>query len=495
MPRRPEQLVPVVLSGGSGSRLWPVSRALHPKPFMRLPDGESLLQKTYLRVGRLAGVKAILTVTNREYFFQTRDEFAKTRLAIEHHNLLEPIGRNTAPAIAMAALYALKQMGRQAVLLALPADHLVSTQEQFQAAVDRALALALEDWLVTFGVQARSAETGYGYIEADQARPLGAGYKVKSFAEKPDYQTAQAYVESGRYYWNSGMFCFRARTFLEELGRCNRELLKECEAAWRATPAATEITRSLELHAESFAKVTDISVDYALMEKSSRVAVIPAGFEWNDIGSWDAVSSLVKPDAQGNRVDGEGLLVDSHNTFVQSHGRLVAAVGVDNLMIVDTPDALLVANRDRAQDVKKVTEQLKLSNHESHKLHKTVHRPWGAYTVLEEAAEFKIKRIEVKPGASLSLQMHHHRSEHWVVVSGTAKVVNGDRELYLSPNESTYIPAGNRHRLENPGRLPLAIIEVQCGSYLGEDDIVRFEDRYGRAKPAPPAAKRRRKRR
>ncbi len=472
-------LIPVILSGGAGTRLWPVSREAHPKPFIVLPDGQSLLQKTLLRAAALKP-DAILTITNRDYFFITRDAYAEISLAgdIALDYVLEPVGRNTAPAIAAAALRLREQFGDAATMLVLPSDHLISDVAGFGKAVQAATDLAEQGYLVTFGIAPTAAETGFGYIEADQARKLcGAGLAVRRFVEKPSRAKAEEYLASGRYYWNSGMFCFRVGEFLSELARCAPEVSNAVYAAWQATPREQT---PVAIDVESFGRIADISVDYAVMEKAERVAVVPGRFDWSDIGSWQALGELVPADASGNRVQGAAVLVDSKDCYVRSEDRLVAALGVQNLLVVDTPDALLVADRSRAQDVKSIVQQLKASGHESVRLHRTVHRPWGTYTVLEEGPRFKIKRIVVKPGASLSLQYHHRRSEHWVVVSGSAKIVNGEREITLCADQSSYIPAGTPHRLANPGKVDCLMIEVQSGDYLGEDDIVRLEDNYGR---------------
>jgi mannose-1-phosphate guanylyltransferase/mannose-6-phosphate isomerase len=473
-------LIPVILSGGAGTRLWPVSREAHPKPFIVLPDGQSLLQKTLLRAAALRP-DAILTITNRDYFFITRDAYAEVALApgIALDYLLEPAGRNTAPAIAAGALRLRGRFGDAATMLVLPSDHLIGDVAAFAEAVQAATELAEQGYLVTFGIVPTAAETGFGYIEADQARKLGgAGLAVRRFVEKPARAKAEEYLASGRHFWNSGMFCFRVGEFLAELERCAPELSAAVAAAWQATPRHQA---PVAIDPESFARVADISVDYAVMEKAERVAVVPGRFDWSDIGSWQALGELVSADAAGNRVQGEAVLVDTKDCFVRSEDRLVAALGVRNLLVVDTPDALLVADRSRAQEVKSIVQQLKASGHESARLHRTVHRPWGTYTVLEEGPRFKIKRIVVRPGASLSLQYHRRRSEHWVVVSGTASIVNGEREITLGPDQSSYIPAGIAHRLANPGTVDCIMIEVQSGDYLGEDDIVRLEDNYGRS--------------
>ena len=465
------RLVPAILCGGAGSRLWPVSRELHPKPFIRLADGQSLLQKAFLRAAAAPGVVEILTVTNRELFFKTRDEYREVAPDARTSFILEPFGRGTAAAVACAALRVSAVHGPDTLLLILPADHLIDDVAAFGKAVARACELAAQGRLVTFGIHPTAPETGYGYIEA-------RGNDVVRFVEKPSLEKAREFVSSGRFLWNSGMFCFAAGTMVEEMTRHSPAIVAAARQCLEVSQGAG--SDSLELAAEAFARVPDDSIDYAVMEKSDRVAVVPCDIGWSDIGSWTAIGALTPADADGNRVEGDSILHDVHDSYIRADDRLVGAVGVSNLVIVDTPDALLVADAARVQDVKLLYAQLKERGHEAHKLHRTVHRPWGTYTVLEEGPGFKIKRIEVKPGASLSLQMHHHRSEHWIVVSGTARVVNGDRELAVGTNESTFIPAGNKHRLANPGTVELVIIEVQSGPYLGEDDIVRFDDQYGR---------------
>ena len=469
-------LIPVILSGGAGSRLWPVSRESHPKPFIRLADGQSLLQKALLRAASLPGVQQVFTVTNREFLFKTEDDYREVDPGgLSHSFLLEPVGRNTAAAIAAAALYAAERQP-DSLLLVLPADHLVRDQQAFAQAVQRAAALAADGRLVTFGISPEGPESGYGYIESD-------GHMVKRFVEKPDTATAKTYLEAGNFYWNSGMFCFRADSMVAEMRQHAPDILEAVEACLREARRATgKGFEHIEFTPEGFARVREDSIDYAVMEKSRQVAVVPCSIGWSDIGSWTALTDLQAADEHGNRVRGEVLLHEVNNCAIEAqHDRLVGAVGVNNLVIVDTPDALLVAARDRVQDVKALYTQLKRSAHPAHKLHRTVHRPWGTYTVLEEGPHFKIKRIVVKPGASLSLQMHHHRSEHWIVVSGTARIVNGEQECFVPSNESTFIPPCTQHRLTNPGMVDLVLIEVQTGHYLGEDDIVRFQDIYGRS--------------
>jgi mannose-1-phosphate guanylyltransferase/mannose-6-phosphate isomerase len=473
-------LIPVILSGGAGTRLWPISREASPKPFMKVGDGESLLRKTFDRASALPGAAEIVTVTNKEYLFKTRDEYGRGRRTGTF--VLEPFGRNTAPALAMAVLHVVQKHGDDATLLMLAADHLIQDQAAFAADVAIAEKLARDGMLVTFGIQPDRPDTGFGYIELGAEIGNGPGFRAARFVEKPSLELAQQYHASGSYLWNSGMFCFTAAKLLEAFDAHQPQLLEDAKSCWQSSANRSELdSHIIEIDDDTFGRIADISIDYAVMEKAPNVAVVRAGFDWSDIGSWSAIHQAVTSDASGNSVVGEAILIDVTNTYIQSDGRIVAAVGLDNVVIVDTPDALLVADRNRSQDVKKVVEQLRLNQHESVRVHRTVARPWGTYTVLEEGEGFKIKRIIVKPGQSLSLQLHHHRSEHWVVVSGTAQVTNGEQVLLLCTNESTYIPVGNRHRLENPGLLPLVMIEVQSGSYLGEDDIVRFQDNYGRA--------------
>jgi mannose-1-phosphate guanylyltransferase/mannose-6-phosphate isomerase len=473
------KLIPTVLCGGAGSRLWPVSRELHPKPFIRLADGQSLLQKAWLRGAVLPNVSEIVTVTNRELLFKTEDEYREVAdrapLGLPNSFILEPFGRNTAPAIAAAALQVAETQGEDAFMLVLAADHLIADQAAFAQAVSQAIQLAQQGKLVTFGIQPEAPDTGYGYIEAE-------GNSVLRFVEKPSLEKAQEYLDSGRYLWNSGMFCFSAGVMLREMEQHCPEIL----VATRACMAQSRKSKGkgfaqIELDPETFDKVPDDSIDYAVMEKSSNVVVVPCSIGWSDIGSWSALGDLTAADEKGNRIEGETILHDVSNCYIQSNERIVGAVGINNLIIIDTPDAILVADRNRAQDVKHLYANLKAAGHEAHKLHRTVHRPWGTYTILEEGARFKIKRIEVRPGGRLSLQMHHHRSEHWIVVCGVANVTNGEREAQVNTNESTYIPAGHKHRVENAGVVDLVMIEVQSGEYLGEDDIVRFDDKYGRA--------------
>jgi mannose-1-phosphate guanylyltransferase len=481
-----DRIIPAILSGGAGARLWPLSRESAPKPFMPMPDGETLLGKTAVRALALPGVDTLLTVTNRDHYFRTRDVYASLGNRQPRHApmLLEPFGRNTAPAVAAAALHVQARYGNEALLLVLPADHLIRDQPAFAAAVARAASLASTGALVTFGIAPTHAETGFGYIEcgvpADDASP--PAFHARRFVEKPPLETAREYVAGGSYVWNSGMFCFAAAAIVAAFARHAPAVLEAMRVVASKLDASHDASM-LELDATLFKEAPDISIDYAVMEKAAaagEVIVVRGTFDWSDVGSWQAISELVAADANGNSGQGERVTIDTRGTYVHAEDRVVATVGVENLVIVDTPDALLVAHRMDLQRVKEVVAELKARGHEAYKLHRTVARPWGAYTVVQEGPGFKMKRIEVKPGASLSLQLHHRRSEHWVVVSGVAEVTRGGKIYNVSANESTYIPVETEHRLTNRGNEPLIIIEVQCGDYLGEDDIVRIDDHYGR---------------
>ncbi len=485
----PSPLIPLILSGGAGTRLWPLSREAAPKPFMLLPDGETLLAKTAVRALALPDVAALLTVTNRDYYFRTKDTYAGVQASSDPPAtyLLEPFGRNTAPAIALAALCAKARGLGHGVLLVMPSDHLIRDQQAFAAAVERAKFLAAGGLLVTFGITPTHPETGFGYIECGEPvaaaeGALPAAFRARRFVEKPPLERARDYLAAAHYVWNSGMFAFTADAILDALSRHAPGVLAAARPVAQALPRLADGSM-LEIDAALFAAVPDISIDYAVMERAAEAAeviVVRGAFDWSDVGSWQAIAALTTADEDGNRGQGERVAIATRGTYVHAPDRVVATVGVENLVIVDTPDAVLVAHRDHLQKVKEVVGELKARGHESYRLHRTVSRPWGTYTTLEEAPGFKIKRIEVRPGAALSLQLHHRRSEHWVVVRGVARVTNGEREFDVHPNESAYIPAETRHRLENRGSEPLAIIEVQCGDYLGEDDIVRFDDRYGR---------------
>lgn len=468
-------IIPVILSGGAGTRLWPSSRQSYPKPFLDFDGTGSLLQKTCRRVRQIKDSVQPIIVTGQDYYFQSREQLKEIKETADF--ILEPVGRNTAPAILIAALYAAEKYGEDAILLVVAADHLIKNQEAFNDAVSLAAMLAKQQKLVTFGIVPEFPHTGFGYIKAGQeVIDKKDSYHVASFHEKPEKQRAIAMLAEGGYFWNSGIFCFSARVIINEFQSKAEELFVAVNNCWEISKNNGNKDGFFEIDGDSFSECSDISIDYAVMEKSKNVAVVKAGFDWNDIGSWDAVADMVTPDTSQKNL----ISIDSETCYFQTEKRLVAAIGLDNLVVIDTPDALLIAKKDRAQDVKKVVDQLKKEGNLLFSQHNTMYRPWGSYTVLEENKGYKIKRIEVKQGQSLSLQMHHHRSEHWIVVSGMAKVINGDQEFFLRQNESTYIPAGHKHRLSNPGMLDLVIIEVQSGDYLEEDDIVRFSDNYGR---------------
>ncbi|ESX91189.1 mannose-1-phosphate guanylyltransferase/mannose-6-phosphate isomerase [Mesorhizobium sp. LSHC412B00] len=469
------KVVPVIISGGAGSRLWPASRQSHPKPFLRVADGHSLIQHTALRAASVQDVVELVTVTSRDHFFLTKDDFDELdTIALPRTFLLEPEGRDTAAAVAAATIHAKATQGLDAILCIFPADHMIGDQPAFLSAMSRAIEHAQQGRIATLGIGPDRPDTAFGYIEAD-------GEKVVRFVEKPDIEAAKSYVASKRFFWNAGIFCFKAQVMLDEMAsHCPAVIDAVLDSYENGSFSRGEGFTNIELSFEHFALAPRISLDRAVMEKTLNLAVIPCEMGWNDIGSWNAMAELVAPDGSGNRIRGDVHMVDTVGSYISSDKRVIGTVGISGLVIVDSPDALLVASRDHVQDVKKLFEVLKASGHEAHLLHNTVHRPWGTYTILEEGERFKIKRIEVKPGGRLSLQMHYHRSEHWVVVSGTAKIVNGDQELLLTTNQSTYIPCGHKHRLENPGTIGLVMIEVQSGEYLGEDDIVRFDDAYGR---------------
>ncbi|EIL91809.1 mannose-1-phosphate guanylyltransferase [Rhodanobacter fulvus Jip2] len=468
-------LIPLILSGGSGTRLWPVSRKNLPKQFLALAGQGTLFQQAIARTRQLPRVAAPIVVASDDHRFLAADQLLESGID-DATIVLEPLARNTAPAIALGALQAIDR-DADAVLLVLPADHLIGDTAAFAAAVEKALPLAEQGWLVTFGIRPDRPETGFGYIHHGDA--VGDGYHVDKFVEKPDLATAQSYVADGGYDWNSGMFLFKASRYLEELAAHAPAMLAAVREAHAKASVDLDFVR---IDRDAFARVPDDSIDYAVMEKTRRAAVIPVSCAWSDIGSWSALWQTSAHDAQGNAHDGDTLAIDTRNSLLRSHDRhLLATVGVDDLIVVTTPDATLVAHRDAAQDVKKIVEKLKAAGRSEHSLHRVVHRPWGKYDSLEEGERFQVKRIVVKPGASLSLQKHHHRAEHWIVVSGTAEVTCDDKVFLLGENQSTYIPLGSKHRLRNPGKLPLELIEVQSGSYLGEDDIVRFDDVYGRA--------------
>ncbi|GAC1453090.1 MAG: mannose-1-phosphate guanylyltransferase/mannose-6-phosphate isomerase [Steroidobacteraceae bacterium] len=469
--------IPVILSGGAGTRLWPLSRELYPKQLLPLTSAHTMLQETVQRLGGLKA-SAPLVICNEAHRFLVAEQLRELGVA-PLATVLEPVGRNTAPAIALAAHAALKVAAAAAdpdpVLLVLPADHVIRNVPAFQQAVLLALVAAQAGQLATFGIVAGAPETGYGYIQRGPAS--GAVYRIARFVEKPDAARAGEFVKSGEYYWNSGMFMFRARRYLEELARLAPAISQACAAAFGAARADLDFTR---VDAKAFEACPADSIDYAVMEKTTAAVVVPLDAGWSDVGSWSALHAVRQADAHGNVTYGDVISEDTHGSYLHSQSRLVAAVGLQDHVVVETKDAVLVAPRSRVQDVKKLVQQLKAQGRYEHSLHREVFRPWGSYDSLGNGPRFQVKLLRVKPGATLSLQMHHHRAEHWVVVAGTARITRGDEVFLLEENQSTYIPIGVRHRIENPGKVPVEIIEVQSGSYLGEDDIVRFEDVYGR---------------
>jgi mannose-1-phosphate guanylyltransferase len=473
-------ILPVIMAGGSGTRLWPLSRALYPKQFLNLVGKQTMLQNT---VSRLAGlpISKPTVICNNEHRFIAAEQLQA--LGVESTLILEPVGRNTAPAIALAALKAIEN-GEDPVLLVLAADHVIQNEKEFLNAIELATSHAEKDRVVTFGIVVQSPETGYGYIHRGESLADGS-FSVNQFVEKPDIETARKYQESGEYYWNSGMFVLKASRYLNELEKHCPEILQSCKQCINNTSEDLDFVRIDEA---IFSNCPSESIDYAVMEplcsnsnEQDKVIVVPLDAGWNDIGSWSAIWEVSEKDQDNNCLSGDVMAVDSKNCLVEGGERLVSILGLENLVVVDTKDTLLVANRDQVQNVKKIVEKLKSSNRTEWKIHREVYRPWGKYDSIDMGERYQVKRITVKPGAKLSVQMHHHRAEHWVVVSGTASVTNGDKTFLVAENESTYIPLGQIHALENPGKVALELIEVQTGSYLGEDDIVRLSDNYGRA--------------
>jgi len=470
------QIIPVILSGGSGTRLWPLSRKQYPKQYLPLAGDNSMLQETILRLSGLDNLADPIIICNADHRFLVAEQCQQ----IDIKNpiiLLEPIGRNTAPAIAAAALQSLKKTD-DAVLLVLSADHVIQDVESFHQAIKIASRQAQEGKLATFGIVPTDANTGYGYIRASEDDSDDA-HKVEEFVEKPDLQTAQAYLEQGNYLWNSGMFMFKAATLIDELATHSPEIVTSVNDAVNNAKQDLDFIR---LDKKAFESSPSDSIDYALMEKSSNVVVVPLDAQWNDIGAWSALHDIGTKDANGNVIKGDVIAQDTTNTYIHANHHMVTTIGVDNLIIVDTPDATFIATQDKAQEVKSIVESLQASGRCESSVHRKVYRPWGWYDSIEVGLHFQVKRLHVNPGARLSLQMHHKRAEHWVVVSGTATAINGEEVLTLKEGDSTYIPVGTTHGLENKTNEQLEIIEVQSGTYLGEDDIVRFEDIYGRVK-------------
>ena len=474
-------ITPVILSGGSGSRLWPQSRSLYPKQFLPLVNDQTMLQNTITRLNGLNNVSAPLLIANEEHRFLAAEQFRQLgskALAI----ILEPVGRNTAPAVALAALKALHQQtnkepreSEDPVLLVLAADHVIQNEEAFHKAVESALPAAHGGKLVTFGIVPTHPETGYGYIKASShkvCKEHPGVFGVEVFVEKPDRETAESYLSCGDYYWNSGMFMFRASDYLDELKRYRPDILAACEKAIAVEHPDLDFVR---LDEEAFKACPDESIDYAVMEKTEAAVVIPLDAGWSDVGSWSSLSDISEKDGQGNSAHGDVMLYDTRNTYVRSEQKLIATVGVDDLVITESDDAILVSHKSRVQDVKKVVERLKKEARPEAWLHRKVYRPWGSIDAIDDGHRFQVKHITVKPGYKLSLQKHYHRAEHWVVVKGTAMVTNGKEQMLLTENQSTYIPIGAEHRLENLGQFDLELIEVQSGAYFGEDDVIRLE--------------------
>lgn len=471
--RSTAQMIPVILSGGSGTRLWPLSRSQHPKQFLPLVSNNTMLQETVLRLHGLTDMKAPMGVCNEDHRFMMAEQMREIG-ARPSAIILEPAGRNTAPAVALAALTA---DSPDEVLLILPADHVIADVPAFQAAIAKAKTLAQQGNLVTFGIVPTEAETGYGYIKAGPTFKEDS-FIVAAFVEKPDFPTAQSYVHSGDYYWNSGMFAFTSGRYLQELEKFRPDILNACR---KALSGAQRDVDFLRLDSDAFLQCPSDSIDYAVMERTDQAVVIPLDAGWNDVGSWSALWDVTSKDEHGNAISGDVLTLDTENSFLHAGSKLIATVGIQNLVVIDTDDAVMIATKDRVQDVKKIVDQLKADKRSEADIHRKVYRPWGYYHLIDHGERFQAKRIVVKPGAKLSLQKHHHRAEHWIVVKGTAKVTKGEQNILLTENESTYIPLGVTHCLENPGVIPLEMVEVQSGSYLGEDDIVRFQDNYGRS--------------
>jgi len=473
------RIYPVILSGGAGTRLWPLSRSLYPKQMLSLNSNLSLLQETAKRIAG-SRFEVPLFVCNEAHRFVVAEQLRELNLDPDRI-VLESVGRNTAPAATIAALLVFEQ-DPDGVLLLLPSDHVVRDEPGFHAALASGFGAAKEGQLVTFGIKPSSAETGYGYIRRGPEFGQNDGcYDVDAFFEKPDQQTATDYLADGRYHWNSGMFMFSAAAVLGEIERLNPDLLEGCR---RSVSGAKSDADFLRLDAESFSAIEAISFDYAIMERTDKAVVVPADIGWSDVGSWSALWDIGEQDENGNVVSGDAILTDTRNSLVMTNDKVVGVVGLDDVVIVATDDALIVAAKDKTQDVKKIVETLESRGRNEHLDHVKVHRPWGHYRTVNAGDGCQVKQIAVKPGEKISLQKHFHRSEHWVVVSGTAKVTNGEETFFLNENQSTFIPIGTIHALENPGDTPLRIIEVQCGDYLGEDDIVRYEDRYGRVEGA-----------
>lgn len=471
-------IIPVILAGGSGTRLWPLSRELYPKQLISLVDNDTMLQNTIKRLDGVEKKGAPIIICNEDHRFMVAEQIRQIGV-MNPMIMLEPMGKNTAPAVAVAAIQAFYS-DPEAILLIMPADHYIENTEAFVATVNKAATMASGSIMMTFGIVPESPETGYGYIKASKSYDDDKGaFCIEKFVEKPDLATAKKYVESGEYYWNSGMFMFRAATYLEELSKFAPEMVKHCETAVKLGKSDLDFIR---LDKESFSECPSDSIDYAVMEKTDSGVMIPLKAGWNDLGSWQSLWQTGKKDCNMNVLHGDTLIHDVKNSYIHASERMVAAIGLENHIIIETSDAILVSPMDRSQDIKHLVSRLKKSERSEAKIHRKVYRPWGSYESIDFAERFQVKRITVKPGGVLSLQKHYHRAEHWIVVKGTALVTKDSESFLLKEDESTYLPLGVTHRLENPGKIPLELIEVQTGPYLGEDDISRFEDVYGRTR-------------
>ncbi|MCL1124690.1 mannose-1-phosphate guanylyltransferase/mannose-6-phosphate isomerase [Shewanella surugensis] len=478
-----EQILPIIIAGGVGSRLWPLSRQLYPKQCLSLLGDSSLLQTTLERLSDLPHQAAIV-ICNENHRFLIAEQLREKNIP-NNGIILEPTSRNTAPAIALGALHALqlatlhpdKNTVKDPLLLVLPADHHIQDPKAFCLSIQKASPLAHEGNIVTFGILPTRAETGYGYIKAGAALKKGLGFNVDGFTEKPELSTAEAYLNSKRYYWNSGIFLVKASVYLEELKHHQADMLTACQQAMNNAQTDLDFIR---VKPSAFEACPNNSIDYAIMEKTTKAVVMPIHNTWSDIGNWSTLWEIADKDTAGNSLHGDVINLNSHDTFVHAENKLVTIIGLNDLVVVETKDAVLISKKDHVQQVKDIVQQLEDNNRPEYRQHREVFRPWGKYDLLDHGAHFQVKRLSVKPGGKLSTQMHHHRAEHWVVVSGTAKITNGNQQLLLTENQSTYIPIGTIHSLENPGKIPLEMIEVQSGTYLEEDDIIRFSDEYGR---------------
>jgi mannose-1-phosphate guanylyltransferase/mannose-6-phosphate isomerase len=469
MPKQEMNVYPVLLAGGTGSRLWPISRELYPKQLVNFVGADSLVQSTIKRLLPDLDAERVRIVCGEEHFFEIARHLEEIDVPSEGKIITEPCGRNTAAAILLAALNILKTE-KDALLLVFPSDHVIKDIDSFRERLKVAISLARKNYIVTFGIKPTAPETGYGYIEGGKSLS-GDGFAIKRFVEKPDEKTAKKYIKAGNFYWNSGMFAFKASVLIKEFRTYEPALLKSMQKM---------LSKGGSVTVESYSTLPDVSIDYAIMEKTKKGVVLPSDFGWSDIGSWKSLYDFLPKEDNNNVIEGDVILKETRNCFIRGDNRLIVANDLENIVVVETPDTVFVSDMHTSKNVKSIVTELKKQGRKEYQAHTTVYRPWGTYTILEENSNTKIKRIVVYPGAKLSLQMHHHRSEHWIVVHGTAKIVNGDQVIFLEENQSTYVPKTTQHRLENPGRIPLHLIEVQIGNYLEEDDIVRYDDDFGR---------------